>query len=143
MSIHPLAWLSPSRIGGDVQDLVSRGATLARHLVPHLVDDIDGDSATETVPFSYRGADYEIDLSEKRAAALDEALAPYLANARRVRTKPATPRRPAPRRPAAKSSVPAGPREVRAWAKNNGIEVSDRGRIGADVMRRYQEAHGG
>jgi nucleoid-associated protein Lsr2 len=149
MSIHPLAWLSPSRLGGDVQDLVSRGATLARLLVTRSVDDLEGDSATETVPFSYRGADYEIDLSEKRAAALDEALAPYLANARRVRTKPATPRpatprRSAPRRSAAKSSVPtAGPREVRAWAKNNGIEVSDRGRIAADVMRRYQEAHGG
>jgi hypothetical protein len=138
MSIHPLAWLSPSRIGGDVQDLVSRGVTLARLLMTHLVDDIDGDSATETVAFSYRGADYEIDLSGKSAAALDEALAPYLANARRVRTKPA-----APRRPAAKSSVPAGPRAVRSWAKNHGIEVSDRGRIGAAVMRRYQEAHGG
>jgi hypothetical protein len=81
---------------------------------------------------------YETDLSEKKAAALDEVLAPYLANARRVRTKPA-----APRRPAAKSSLPAGPRKVRAWAKDQGIAVSDRGRISADVMRQYQEAHGG
>jgi hypothetical protein len=138
MSIHPLAWLSPSRIGGDVQHLLNRSATFAGLLVIHLVDGIDGDNRTETVAFSYRGANYEIDLSEKSAAVLDEVLAPYLANARRVRTKPA-----APRRPAAKSSVPAGPREVRAWAKNNGIEVSDRGRISAAVMRRYQEAHGG
>jgi hypothetical protein len=138
MSIHPLAWLSPSRIGGDVQDLVNRGVTFARLLVHYPVDDIDGDGATETVAFSYRGADYEIDLSEKSAAALDEALAPYLVNARRVRNKPAT-----HRRAAAKSSVPAGPREVRAWAKSHGIEVSDRGRISADVMRQYQAAHGG
>jgi hypothetical protein len=137
MSIHPLAWLSPSRVGEDLQHLRNRSATLARLLVTHLVEDIDSDSATETVAFSYRGADYEIDLSEKSAAALDEVLAPYLANARRVGTKPA-----APRRAAAKSSVPAGPREVRAWAKNHGIEVSDRGRISADVMRQYQAAHG-
>jgi hypothetical protein len=137
MSIHPMAWLSPSRIVGDVQGLVSGSVTLARLLVQRLVDDVDGDNATETVAFSYRGADYEIDLSEKHAAALDEALAPYLANARRIRAKPAAPRRPA------KSSVPAGPREVRAWAKNQGIEGSDRGRISADVMRQYQEAHGG
>jgi hypothetical protein len=138
MSIHPLAWSSPSRVGEDLQHLLNRSIALARLLVTHLVDDIDGDNATETVAFSYRGGDYEIDLSGKNAAALDEALAPYLANARRVRTKPAT-----PRRPAAKSSVPAGPREVRAWAKNHGIEVSGRGRISAAVMRQYQSAHGG
>jgi hypothetical protein len=70
-----------------------------------LVYDVDDDGATETVAFAYRGVNYEIDLSEKSAAALDEVLAPYLANARRVRSKPTT-----PRRPAAKSSVPAGPR---------------------------------
>jgi hypothetical protein len=138
MSTHPFAFLSPSRIGGDVQDLLNRGVTMARLMVTHLGADIDGDNATKTVAFSYRGADYEIELSERNAAALDEVLAPYLANARRVRSKPA-----AARRPAAKPSVPAGPREVRAWAKNQGIEVSDRGRISADVMRQYQEAHSG
>jgi hypothetical protein len=138
MSIHPLAWLSPSRVGGDVQHLLNRSATLARLLVTHSVDDIDGEGETATVALSYRDTDYEIDLSEKSAAALDEVLAPYLANARRVRTRPT-----APRRPAAKSSAPAGPREVRAWAKNKGIEVSDRGRISAEVMRQYQAAHGG
>ena len=138
MSIHPLTWLSPSRVGEDVQHLLNRSIALARLVMTHLVDDLDSDSATETVAFSYRGVNYEIDLSEKNAAALDEVLAPYLANARRVRTKP-----PAPRRPAAKSSVPAGPREVRAWAKSQGIGVSDRGRISADVMRQYQAAHSG
>jgi hypothetical protein len=138
MSIHPLIWLSPSRVGEDLQHLLNRSIALARLIVTPLVDDLDSDGGTVTVAFAYRGANYEIDLSEKSAAALDEALAPYLANARRVRTNPAT-----PRRAAAKSSVPAGAREVRAWAKNNGIEVSDRGRISADVMRRYQEAHGG
>jgi hypothetical protein len=138
MSIHPLAWLSPSRIGGDVQDLLSRSITLGRLVMTHLVDDSDGGTAPETVAFSYRGASYEIDLSEKTAAALDELLAPYLANARRVPTKPT-----APRRRAAKPRASAGPREVRAWAKDQGIAVSDRGRISADVMRQYQEAHGG
>jgi hypothetical protein len=96
MSIHPLAWLSPSRIGGDVQDLLSRTITLARLVMTHLVDDIDGEHATETVAFSYRGVSYETDLSEKKAAALDEVLAPYLANARRGPDQacgPAAPRR--------------------------------------------------
>jgi hypothetical protein len=138
MSIHPLTWLSPSRVGEDLQHLLGRSIALARFILTPLVDDLDSDGAAETVAFAYRGVSYEIDLSEKNAAALDEVLAPYLANARRVRTKPAT-----PRRPAAKSSASAGPREVRAWAKNHGIEVSDRGRISADVMRKYQETHGG
>jgi hypothetical protein len=138
MSIHPMAWFSPSRVGGDLQELLNRGVALARLVMTHPVDDVDGENATETVAFSYRGVDYEIDLSERNAAALDEVLAPYLANARRVRTKPT-----APRRSAEKSSAPASPREVRAWAKNQGIEVSDRGRISADVMRTYQEAHRG
>ena len=136
MSIHPLTWLSPSRVGEDLQHLVNRSIALARLVMTHPVDDLD--SATETVAFSYRGVNYEIDLSEKNATALDEVLAPYLENARRVRTKP-----PAPRRRVAKSSVPAGPREVRAWAKSQGIGVSDRGRISADVMRQYQAAHSG
>jgi hypothetical protein len=138
MSIHPLTWLSPSRVGEDLQHLLNRSIALARLIVTPLVDDLDSDDATETVAFAYRGVNYEIGLSEKSAAALDELLAPYLANARRPRGKPA-----APRRPAVKSSVPAGPREVRAWAKNHGIEVSDRGRISADVMRQFQAAHDG
>ena len=138
MSIHPWTWLSPSRVGEDLQHLLNRSIALARLIATPLVGDLDSDGATETVAFAYRGVNYEIDLSEKHAAALDEVLAPYLANARRVRTKPAT-----PRRAAAKSSVPAGPKQVRAWAKNKGIEVSDRGRISADVMRQYQAAHGG
>jgi hypothetical protein len=138
MSIHPLTWLSPSRVGEDLQHLLNRGIALARLIVTPLVDDLDSDGATETVAFAYRGVSYEIDLSVKRAAALDEALAPYLVKARRVRTKPVP-----PRRAGAKSSVPAGSREVRAWAKSHGIEVSDRGRISADVTRQYQAAHGG
>jgi hypothetical protein len=138
MSIHPLTWLSPSRVGEDLQHLLNRSIAFARAIVTPLVDELDSDGATETVAFAYRGVHYEIDLSEKQATALREALIPYLANARRVPIKPTTPRRAAP-----KSSTPAGPREVRAWAKNNGIEVSDRGRISADVMRQYQAAHGG
>jgi hypothetical protein len=138
MSMHPWAWLSPSRVGGDVLHLLNRSVTLARLIVTQPAEDIDDDNATETVAFSYRGVNYEIDLSERNATVLDEVLAPYLANARRVRRKPTT-----ARRPAAPANVPVGPREVRAWAKKQRIAVSDRGRISADVMRRYQAAHGG
>ena len=138
MSIHPLTWLRPSRVGEDLQHLLGRSIALARLIVTPLVDDLDSDGATETVAFGYRGVNYEIDLSEKSAAALDEVLAPYLASARRGPDQAPGPA--APQREAQRSRRPG---EVRAWARDQGIAVSDRGRISADVMRQYQETHGG
>jgi hypothetical protein len=112
---------------------------MARRVVEHLVDDIDGGKAVEAVRFSYQGVDYEIDLSAKNAKALDKAVSPYVSAARRVGGRRST-----SRRPAGKSSG-RGPEssEVRAWATRQGIKVSARGRVPADVVRHYQEAHGG
>ena len=63
---------------------------MARVVIEQLVDDLDGGKAAETVNFSYRGVDYEIDLSAKNAKALDKVMAPYLEVARRVPRKRAT-----------------------------------------------------
>jgi hypothetical protein len=123
-------------IGGDVQQLVRSGALLTRVLVERLVD--DADDAPETVEFSYRGVDYEVDLSARNARALDRLLAPYLQLARHRRQQP-TARRPVSRTP---RSAPVA-KAVRAWARSEGIAVSDRGRVAADVIKRYQDAHGG
>jgi hypothetical protein len=65
-------------------------------------------------------------------------LAPYLTNARRVTAK-----RSNVRRPAAKPVASQDPREIRAWARAQGIVIADRGRVSADVMRQYREAHAG
>ena len=138
MSIHPLSRFSPSRIGSDVEHFLNRSVTLARLIVTQPGHDVDGANATETVAFSYRGVDYEVDLAERDVDALDRLLAPYLANARRVMGK-----RTKARRPAAKATVSQDPKEVRAWAKAEGIEIADRGRVSADVLRRYRESHGG
>ena len=137
MTTHPLSRFSPSRIGSDVEHFLNRSVTLARLIVTQPVHDLDGDNATETVAFSYRGVDYEVDLSERDVHALDALLAPYLANARRVLGKRTTARRPA------KATVAQDPKDVRAWAKAEGIEIADRGRVSADVLRRYRESHGG
>lgn len=138
MSDNVNAWPSPARIGADAFQLVKGAISLARKVIHELVDDIDGDAATETVRFSYRGVDYEIDLSVKNAAALDDALAPYLESARRVK------RSRSPRSTTAKSGTGApDPKDVRSWARREGIAVSDRGRMSAEVARRYQAAHGG
>lgn len=116
---------------------------MARKVVEQLVDDLDGGKAVEVVRFSYQGVDYEIDLSARNAKAMDKAVSPYISAARRVGGRRSGSRR-SPGRAAARSSR-RGPdaRLVREWAASQGIDVSTRGRVRADVMRQYQDAHGG
>ena len=111
---------------------------MARVVIEQLVDDLDGGKAAEAVNFSYRGVSYEIDLSAKNAKAFDKVMAPYLEVARRVPGKRAT-----VQRSASKPSGSPSPAEIRAWAASVGIEVSDRGRVSAEITRRYQEAQAG
>ncbi|WP_375498246.1 Lsr2 family protein [uncultured Jatrophihabitans sp.] len=98
------------------------------------IDDIDGGSAAGTVSFSFEGTNYEIDLSKKNKTALEKALKPYVEHARRAR---------APRRRA--SSGAASRRQnlpaIRAWARDNGFEVSDRGRISQEISDAFAAAH--
>ena len=104
-----------------------------------LVDDIDGSDATETVSFGLDGATYDIDLNEKNAAALRDALAPYVGHARRSGgTRRA--RKPAASSRSAPSSGPT-PAEIREWAWANGHDVPDRGRVSAEVRQAYDAAH--
>ncbi len=130
---------------------MEEGVALARGVVEDFVEEGERDAVVETVEFSYRGVDYEIDLSAKGSRAMDRALAPFVEDARRVaraRRAPATRRVAGGRRaPAARADVGAGSaptaREVRAWAAAQGIGVSERGRVSADVMSRYRTAHNG
>jgi len=98
-----------------------------------LVDDIDGSDASETVSFGLDGATYEIDLNDKNAAALRDALAGYLGHARKVTTA----------RGRKSKTTTSGPsaRELRDWARSNGYQVSDRGRVPADVRDAFEAAH--
>jgi Lsr2 len=100
-----------------------------------LEDDLDGGPAVETVRFSVGGAAYEIDLNKKNAAAFRRKLAPFIEHARR------TGRRPRPRGRAAAGRERSA--AIRAWAAEQGIAVSARGRIPADVAGRYNAATGG
>ena len=98
-----------------------------------LVDDLDQSDAEETVSFGLDGATYAIDLSGANATALREALAPYVAAARKESGA---------RRAARKVAVSGpNPREVRDWARSNGHEVSDRGRVPAEVIAAFEAAH--
>ena len=98
-------------------------------------DDLDGSEAEGTVRFGLDGADYEIDLNTMHAADLRKVFEPYVAVARKVTLgKPA--------RKITKVTV-IGPSntEVRAWAKGQGIEVNDRGRIPLEVIQRFKDRH--
>lgn len=100
-----------------------------------LTDDLDGTPADETVRFGVDGTHYEIDLSKRNAEQLRAALAPFMQAARRL---PGAVRRPA--RPAARKAGP-NPAAVRAWAKTEGIDVKEKGRVPADLMVKFQEAN--
>jgi hypothetical protein len=100
-----------------------------------LVDDLDGSEADETVSFALDGTSYEIDLNDKNAAKLRDALSGYIGHARKVSTTR--------KRRSSASSSSSGPsaRELRDWARSNGYEVSDRGRVPAEVREAFEAAH--
>jgi hypothetical protein len=101
-----------------------------------LVCDLHGDdtAGTETVTFGVDGANYEIDVCEKHGAELRGAFAPYVAAARRAGRGGGSGGR---RRRGGRSSGGFDPAAVRTWAKSNGVKVSERGRISAEVLEQY------
>jgi hypothetical protein len=102
------------------------------------IDDLDGSEADGTIRFGLDGTDYEIDLNTEHAQALREALAPYVGAARRPGNGSGA-RRPA--RGARKASAgEPNTTEVREWAKAQGIEVKDRGRVPAELMVKFKAA---
>ena len=103
-----------------------------------LEDDYDGGEADETVSFSLDGAEYEIDLSSANAAELRNALAPWLSHARKVGGRRRS-RAVSAKAPAADSAGATS--DIRAWALDNGMEVSSRGRISSEVRSAYEQAH--
>ncbi len=100
-----------------------------------LVDDLDGGEAAESVAFSIDGKFYEIDLSEKHAAALRDALAPFVGSARRASGGTAVTRPKAAARSGRRREETAA---IREWANSNGHEVSARGRIPSTVLAAYE-----
>jgi hypothetical protein len=109
---------------------------LATKITVALEDDLDGGPADETLRFRFGGAEYEIDLNKKNARAFRKKLAPYVEHARKAGRRP--------RRRAERTSAGRGrSTEIRAWAKGQGIAISDRGRIPASVVEQYDAATGG
>lgn len=113
---------------------------MARKIVHQLIDDINGTvlepGSGQTVLFSLDGIAYEIDLTDENAEALRGALSAYVAAGRAVSGTRA--------KGARRTVIPTPRRDlkaVRAWARQNGQEVSDRGRVPASVLAAYDAAH--
>jgi hypothetical protein len=106
---------------------------MAAITIVELVDDVDGKKADETLTFGLDGRLYEIDLSSRNAKSLRDALATYVSAARRAggRTRRSSS---GPRRDASETQA------IRDWARASGYEVSDRGRISAEVLEAYNNA---
>lgn len=113
---------------------------MAQKVTVQLVDDVDGSEAESTVEFGLDGVDYTIDLSGDNAAKLREALASYVANARRVGGRKRSGGKPGK----AAATPSAADRErnqaIREWAREQGMQVSDRGRIPSEIVEAYDKA---
>jgi Lsr2 len=103
---------------------------MARRTSVTLQDDLDGTPAEETLRFGISGAEYEIDLSSKNAARLRAQMAPFIEHARKAGKMP--------RRAVRTAASRRRSREIRAWAQAKGIQLSERGRIPANVAAQYE-----
>ena len=101
-----------------------------------LIDDIDGSAAIETVKFGLDGTEYEIDLNADHAEDLRELTTRYIAKARKVTDSG---RRSTRSRSTAHNV--ADSRKIRDWAKGEGIKVSGRGRVPANIVAQYETAN--
>ena len=108
---------------------------MAKQKIVTITDDIDGSEGAQTVAFGLNGQSWEIDLGKKNRDKFTRGLAPFVAAARRA---PSTgTRRRSSRSPGERHNSAS----VRAWARENGIKLSDRGRIPAGILAQYQSSH--
>jgi Lsr2 len=107
---------------------------MAQRMEIQFTDDLDGGPADTTISFVVDGTAYEIDLSTAHAEEFRQAVQPFVAAARKVGSSA---------RRAAKGARASGPTPsaVREWAKAEGIKVSDRGRVPAELIVKFREAN--
>ena len=106
---------------------------MAQRVTVELEDDLDGGPADETLRFGLGGSEYEIDLSKKNARRFRRQVAPYIEHARKAG-------RGQRRRSARTASSRERSGDIRTWAKDHDIAVSERGRIPASVVEQYEAA---
>ena len=111
---------------------------MAQKIQTLFIDDLDGSEADGTVRFGLDGTDYEIDLNAAHAQELWDALARYVTAARRAGSSARRPARNGRKAPTNGLNTT----EIREWAKTQGIDVKDRGRVPAELVVKFQAATG-
>ncbi|MCP9945151.1 Lsr2 family protein [Streptomyces somaliensis] len=106
-----------------------------------LVDDLDGGEADETVTFALDGKTYEIDLTAANADKLRSLLEPYTRSGRRAGGRTGGGRGKGRAAAAAVGGGSPDTAKIRAWAKENGYNVNDRGRVPAEIKQAYENAN--
>ncbi len=113
---------------------------MAKQTTVTLIDDLDGSEADEQIEFALDGKGYEIDLSTANTSRLRDSLAPFVSAARRTGA----------RRTSSASTASSGPRAgtdreqnqaIREWAQQQGMKISERGRIPSNVLEAYHQSH--
>lgn len=107
---------------------------MAQKVTVSLQDDLDGGPAAETVRFALAGSEFEIDLNEQHARTFRQQIRPFLEHARTAGKISKT--RPPSRGAASRARTSA----IRAWARDHGMAISDRGRIPTAVIEQYEAA---
>ena len=107
---------------------------MARTTVVTIVDDIDGSEGAETVTFSFGGQSYEVDLGTKNRDKFQKALQPFIDSGRHAG-------RPGAARSARTRASRGNSSAIRSWAAEQGLAVSERGRISASIVAQYEAAH--
>jgi hypothetical protein len=110
---------------------------MAQRTQVYLTDDLDGTNIPsgkgETVTFALDGKTYEIDLTRKHSIALRKVLSPYIKAGRAVRTRRGV--------RVTRTRVGADVRTIKEWARANGYQVNDRGRIPKEIREAFEAAN--
>lgn len=101
------------------------------------VDDLDGSEAAGEFVFGCDGIAYSIDLSAENSDRVEDFLAPYIAVARKLGKISAGNVTPIRRAGGAASTDRLQNQVIREWARGQGMQVAERGRIPADVVEKY------
>jgi hypothetical protein len=110
---------------------------MAKTTITQITDDLDGSKDAKTYSFAWQGTEYSIDLSNKNFKALDKLLSPYIEAGEKVTRRSSSSRRSSPTASSSRKDFSS----IREWARNQGLEVSDRGRIPRVIVEQYEAAH--
>jgi hypothetical protein len=98
-----------------------------------LTDDLDGSAASETIRFALEGSQQEIDLNAEHAEQFRKSVQPFIDAARKAGART---------RRVSRAARPSAPSQtaVREWARGQGMEVKDRGRVPDELIVKFQAA---